>query len=166
MLASLGGAVLMYFICLHGGLSVQCSAGIKDIKFSDEIFLASKIHDLDPALITAVIHAESNFKHRAISFAGAKGLMQINPPTQRYLRVKNVYDPFENISAGTKYLKELIDAFDGDVILALAAYNAGPGTVRKYNGIPPYQETRKYVKKVMAFFHQYKQSFISATLAS
>lgn len=166
MLISLAGSALMYIICFHGGQSIQGAVGIKNVKYSDEIIEASRIHDVDPALITAVIHAESNFKPRARSHMGAKGLMQINPPTQRHLRVKNVYDPFENICGGAKYLKELLESFDGDIGLVLAAYNAGPGAVRKYKGIPPYSETRKYVKKVLAFFDQYKQSFESILLAS
>ncbi len=126
------------------------------IRFIEHIIKASKTHRINPALIAAVIAAESNFKPNAHSYAGAKGLMQINDITARYLKVKNVYDPKTNIEAGTSYLSELSDKFGGDVRLILAAYNAGPGAVKKFGGVPPYKETRKYIQKVMNFFHLYQ----------
>jgi len=166
MILSISGIIFMYAISLVYGQHMQSVTGIKEVRFSDEITTASRLHDIHPALITAVIHAESNFNPRARSYAGAKGLMQINPPTQRYLRLKNIYDPSQNIEAGARYLKELLKTFNGNLMFALAAYNAGPGAVRKYGGIPPYRETRAYVKKVMAYYNQYRLSFVSNSLMS
>lgn len=166
MLLSVLGFIFIYAISFFYGKQMQDAIGMKVVRFSDEIVSAARLHDIHPALIIAVIQAESNFDPKARSYAGAKGLMQINPPTQRYLRLKNVYDPVKNIEAGTRYLKELIEDFDGNIILALAAYNAGPGAVKRYSGVPPYSETRKYIKRVMAYYNQYRQSFVSNSLMS
>jgi soluble lytic murein transglycosylase-like protein len=131
------------------------------VLYSESILEAARTYDIQPALIAAVIATESNFKPRAVSFAGAKGLMQINAPTQRYLRLRNAFDPRENILAGSRYLRELLDRFNGDLVHALAAYNAGPGAVAKHAGVPPYKETRAYVKKVLASFTKFKKAFAS-----
>lgn len=109
---------------------------------------AAEAHDVDPNLVRAVIHVESAYKTKARSRKGAMGLMQLMPATAREYGVRNAYDPAENINAGVKHLRSLLDEFD--VPLALAAYNAGQGTVRRYGGIPPYRETRTYVRKVMS----------------
>jgi len=110
---------------------------------------ASLKFNIPESIIKSVISAESNFNPTAISSSGAKGLMQLMPLTAEHLGVKNIWDPKQNIEGGTKYLRELMDRYDGDMNLTLAAYNAGPGNVEKYNGIPPFKETQSYVKKVL-----------------
>ncbi len=111
-------------------------------------------HGLDSALIRAVIQVESNFNHRAISRKGAQGLMQLMPSTIWRLSVGDAYDPHENIGAGVRYLRQLLDQFQGDLRLALAAYNAGENAVLRYRGVPPYPETRDYVTKVLRLYRQ------------
>ncbi len=122
---------------------------------TDIIQTEAKAKGLDPDLVKAVIKAESNFNPKAESPKGAMGLMQLMPDTAEELGVKNPFDPAQNIKGGTKYLKELLDTFK-DKDLAVAAYNAGPGAVRKYKGIPPYSETKGYVKKVNTFLNEYR----------
>ena len=104
---------------------------------------------LQPNLLKSVAKMESNFNPLAISKAGAQGIMQLMPKTAASLGVGDPFNPVENIEGGAKYLRQLLDRFDNNIPLALAAYNAGPGTVNKYGGIPPYKETQNYVKKVM-----------------
>lgn len=125
--------------------------------FAELIATVSLRHGIDPALVHAVIEAESNYRPTAKSHVGARGLMQVMPATARDLGVRStglLFDPARNVEAGVKYLKSLLERFDGDVPTALAAYNAGPGAVAKYDGIPPYPETRNYVRKVLSNFHQ------------
>jgi soluble lytic murein transglycosylase-like protein len=107
---------------------------------------------VDPALIEAVISKESAFDARATSSAGAKGLMQLMPQTAMELGASDPYDPAQNVRAGARYLRSLLDRFGADVRLALAAYNAGPGAVERYDGIPPYAETRAYVEDVLSAY--------------
>ncbi|WP_333797531.1 lytic transglycosylase domain-containing protein [Rheinheimera sp.] len=126
-------------------------------KFSQSIEVAANTHQLDPALIRAVIHAESGFQPRAVSKQGARGLMQLMPATARELGVQNSFDSHSNILAGSAYLAKLLQNFNGDIRLASAAYNAGPSAVAKYAGIPPYAETKAYVKRVEILFKRYQQ---------
>lgn len=121
--------------------------------FQNLIRQAAIHYQLSPQLLRAVIMVESSAKHRAISKAGAMGLMQLMPATAKRFNVKDPFSPAENINAGSRYLRILLDEFKS-TRLALAAYNAGENTVRRYNGIPPYPETQRYVKKVMSILAQ------------
>lgn len=111
---------------------------------------AGRAHGVDPRLIAAVAHRESAFNPNAVSAVGAGGLMQLMPATARYLGCDNVFDARKNVFAGARYLRTLLDTFHGDLDLTLAAYNAGPGAVQKYNGVPPYRETRAYIAAIRA----------------
>jgi hypothetical protein len=123
--------------------------GLKDSIYNDLITAAAETHGVDPILVQALIQVESNFQPRARSHKGAMGLMQLMPATAREYRVRNAYDPKSNIDAGVRRLKSLIDKW-GATDLALAAYNAGEGAVMRFNGIPPYRETRTYVSRILS----------------
>ena len=119
---------------------------------------ASLRYGLSFPLIKAIIRVESNFNAKAVSKKGALGLMQVMPSNLKLLDIGDPFNPKENIMGGARYFKSMVDRFNGKLPLALAAYNAGPGTVDKYKDIPPIEETRNYVKKVMEFFYLYKNS--------
>jgi len=116
---------------------------------------AAKRFDVDSSLIKAVIKAESDFDYQAVSCKGAQGLMQLMPETCSDMKVRDPFDPEENILGGTRYLSLLLNRFDNDKSLALAAYNAGPENVENHNGIPPYPETQTFVKKVLNYYQKY-----------
>jgi hypothetical protein len=128
------------------------------IAYNDAIAEAAELYRLDPNLIRAIIRAESAFNPFAVSRAGAQGLMQLMPEVAEELNVLDPFDPRQNIFGGARYLRWLLDRNDGNIDLAVASYNAGPGAVARYNGIPPYRETRNYVKKVNSFLKSSKAS--------
>jgi soluble lytic murein transglycosylase-like protein len=110
---------------------------------------SGKRNSVDPLLLYSIMHQESSFKTRAMSYKGARGLMQLMPPTALRFGVTNIWDPKQNIEGGARYMRFLLDLFDGDVRLALAGYNAGEGAVMKYgNNVPPYSETQEYVRRI------------------
>ena len=125
-------------------------------KYDDLITKAADKFKLDSALIKAVIKAESNFNHRAVSPVGAQGLMQLMPKTASSLNVEDSFHPEKNIEGGARYLRYLLNTYKGDLTLALAAYNAGEKAVAKYNyNVPPYRETQNYIKRVFSFYKSY-----------
>ena len=115
----------------------------------------ARAHNLPPALVRAIIKAESNGQRNAVSRKGAMGVMQLMPFTSKRMNVSDPFDPIENIEGGVKYIKELLATFEGNLTNTIAAYNAGPAAVKKYGGVPPYQETRQYVRRVLDLYQQY-----------
>lgn len=128
----------------------------KERLFHPIILQVAGRHNVDPALVKAIIMAESGYNPNAISKRGAKGLMQLMPSTAAALGVEDIFNPEQNISGGVRYFKQLVNRFDGDLKLALAAYNAGSKKVRHYQGIPPFKSTQYYIKKVFKYYKLYK----------
>lgn len=125
------------------------------------LLAAARQEGVPPALLAAVVDQESGFNPHAVSKAGAKGLTQLMDGTARSLGVKDPFDPWQNLVGGARFLRAMLDRFHGSVPLALAAYNAGPGAVEGYHGVPPYAETQTYVRRVLGFYQQYRTQFPS-----
>ena len=126
--------------------------------FEETIRSAANRYGVDPDLVRAVIKVESDFNSWARSHKGAQGLMQLMPETARLHKISNVYDPDENIDAGVRHLRLLLDRYQGDLELALAGYNAGMKAVEKYGGIPPYPETKEYIRRVLDYHRRYRRN--------
>ena len=130
---------------------------LKERQFQEMILVASENYEIDAALIKAIIMAESGYNPKAISKVGARGLMQLMPRTAKSLGVEDIYNPEHNINGGVKYFKKLLVKYNGNIQLALAAYNAGWKNVKRYNGVPPFKATKKYIKKVETYRKYYKK---------
>jgi soluble lytic murein transglycosylase len=126
--------------------------------YRDIIRQNARAFGLEEALVKAVIKVESNYNPQSLSNKGAQGLMQLIPATARLMKVDNPFDPAENIRGGSNYLRLMLDQFNGNLDLALAAYNAGPNAVQRHRGIPPYTETREYVQRVRSYLEKYRQA--------
>jgi len=133
------------------------SAGRNPREFEPLIAQSAAEYGVDTALVKAVIHAESSYNPQAVSSKGARGLMQLMPKTAQELKVNDSFNPGENIRGGVRYLRFLLDTFKGDVTLAVAAYNAGLNRVAQYGGVPPYEETRNYVSRVLSLQRSYRE---------
>lgn len=132
-----------------------------NVPFASFISESAQVHGVAPELVASVIDVESNFNPNAVSWRSARGLMQLMPQIAARFGVTKVFDPRQNIEAGTRYLKELLLRFNGDLALTLAAYNAGPDRVEQYRSVPPYRETRDYVRRVTEKFHAtYRASIV------
>ena len=148
----------------------EAEAEIADVAetppFHEQIMQAAEDYQVDPYLIKAVIQAESNYNPNAVSKRGAQGLMQLMPNTAKWLGVDDCFDPALNIDGGVRYLRRLLDRFEGDEALALAAYNAGSRYVRKYKGVPPFRATRIYIEKVFRYRFELEEETISSLAES
>lgn len=121
------------------------------------IYREARRNDLPPELVAAMVHTESDFRPRLVSNKSAQGLMQIVPETARILGIRNPFDPEQNIAAGTRYFRKLLNRFDGNQVVALAAYNAGPTNVARFGGVPPFAETKQYIEKVNHRHTRYRE---------
>ncbi len=131
---------------------------MQQVPFGAQIVAVAERHGIDPLLVAAVVQTESSFDRLAVSPRGALGLMQMMPETAEEFGVANVYDPSQNLDAGASYLASLLRRFDGDLVLALAAYNAGPGKVKRMGGMPPFRETRKFTENVLRLYVEHHRA--------
>jgi soluble lytic murein transglycosylase-like protein len=138
---------------LANGASLQARSS----EFDNLITQVARKHGVEASLLKAVAQAESNFSPTAVSHAGAKGMMQLMDATAQSLGVADVFDPVQNLEGGAKFLRQMLNRYNGNEALALAAYNAGPGAVDKWGGVPPYQETQTYVPRILSLRDQYRE---------
>lgn len=150
--------VLSFSSVFQGFMDAAESVTHTPEEFKGTIEEAGKEYGIDPALLSAVITQESGFDPHATSSAGAQGLMQLMPETARALGVTDPFDPRQNIFAGARYLRSMMDRFNGNLSMALAAYNAGPNAVKEHGGVPPFKETQNYVSSIMALYGQNRRS--------
>jgi Transglycosylase SLT domain len=136
--------------------SLRSASAISAPALSQVVDTASATYHLDPDLVNSVIHAESGFNSHAVSRKGARGLMQLMPATASQLGVSDAFDPQDNVTGGSRYLRELLERYDFDLVKALAAYNAGPERVEQYQGVPPFRETRAYVARIVREYNTKK----------
>ncbi len=154
----------------HSKFTMAAGSGLKGFttgsaEYDSYIVDSSKRYSIDPLLIYAQMHQESSFKLKATSYKGASGLMQLMPATARRFGVTEIYNPRQNIEAGIKYMRWLLDTFNGDVVLALAGYNAGEGAVMKYGWqIPPYRETQEYVRRITTRYNSISDPMFAKTV--
>lgn len=134
---------------------------LRALGYDSTILRFAQEYMVDSKLVKAVIRTESCFDKSAVSAAGARGLMQLMPPTAKSLGVTDSFDPEQNLRGGIRYLSEMMTRYDNNIALALAAYNAGPGTVKKYDGVPPYPETQRYIEKVMKYYRHYLREYLA-----
>lgn len=133
-------------------------AFVEKLRFGGEIARHARRYDLDPLLIAAVVEVESGFDSQAVSAAGALGLMQVTPETVALYRGGDPFEPAANLDVGSRLLANLLEQFDGDLALTLAAYNAGPGAVERFGGLPPYRETRSFVDRVLGIYVEHHRA--------
>jgi soluble lytic murein transglycosylase-like protein len=151
------GASSLPGVTATGATAASGTGGsLAGVPYGDEITAAARRNGIDPALLAGLVRQESNFNPSAVSPAGARGLTQLMPATAAGLGVSDPSDSAQALEGGARYLRRQLDAFGGDVTKALAAYNAGPGAVQRYGGVPPYAETQAYVRKVQAFAAAYR----------
>ncbi len=158
-------ATMLGAVASPAGVSPVQPAGEGDVPYASLIDGAAARHGLDPALLRGLVRQESGFDASAVSHAGARGLTQLMPGTAAALGVTDPTDPAQALDGGARYLRELLDRFGGDTSKALAGYNAGPGAVQRYGGIPPYAETRAYVTNVLAYADAYRSGAASPLAA-
>lgn len=153
-----GGAIQKTFEVerARGAVRVTRPSDAKSARFDGLIDEHASQHGVDPDLVRAVIQVESAFNPLAVSNKGAMGLMQLMPGTARSMGVSNPFDPRQNIFGGSRYLRFLANTFEGDLVLTVAAYNAGEGAVMRYRGVPPYDETRRYVQRVIQHYYNFR----------
>ena len=145
-------------ISLSGKWPGYSSNSFKNVRYHRQIDYWGKRYNIDPNLIKAIIRAESGFDRYAVSQKGAQGLMQLMPDTAREMRVSDPFDPGQNIAGGVRYLRKLLKMFNGNLVLSLAAYNAGPGKVEKAGGVPRINETRRYIQRVLNYYDRYAKA--------